>query len=766
MATHTRTWILAGLLGLVTACGGGGGGDRAPGVESGPPPSGGAVTPPTPEIPAPNPAPYEEAERLFAFITDAQIDDEGRAVVDFQLTDGNNTAIIDLEQSNVRFVLSKLQSSPLGNLTGSWLSYVNRIEQPGVGPGTEAKLQATYERDGEFTNNEDGSYRYRFITSVNDLTQDVLDQAAAEGLDLSYEPDRTHRVAIQFDGAQDTANPFRDWVPATGATEGIFQMQIAATENCNLCHDKLGIHGGNRTDVEYCVTCHNPGSTDANSGNTVDMKVMIHKIHMGANLPSVMAGGEYAIYGFRDSKHDYSNLHYPQDIRRCVNCHAGSATGEGRDDLVLTAQGDNWAEYSSRAVCGSCHEDLDFDRHAGGQPDDSGCAGCHSANGFAGSIADSHRMLDQEAREAFAASILDVSNSMPGEAPVITFKVSNPLTGEDYDLMNDPVWTGGGSSLNVKMAWNTGDYTNTGNYVLDENGEPTADNASSVSISALSNATDNGDGSYSVTMPLAVPDGSLEPGIAATGSGVATIEGHPVVDYNGDGMAQSVPVGDVHSFFSIDEPDGQPVPRRQSVELQSCLACHGTLVLHGNNRADNIDSCVTCHNPRNTDRGVRAIAANPPTDGKSEESIDFKSMVHGIHAAAMRENPLQVVGFRGFTTYVYDTDAVHYPGNLGNCTACHTEDGFQLPLASTVLGTSVDTGDDVNDPTDDLVTTPATAVCASCHDDSVARAHMTNNGGDFATTQAAIDDEEVVESCSVCHGAGKAADVAEVHPVR
>ena len=67
---------------------------------------------------------------------------------------------------------------------------------------------------------------------------------------------------------------------------------------------------------------------------------------------------------------------------------------------------------------------------------------------------------------------------------------------------------------------------------------------------------------------------------------------------------------------------------------------------------------------------------NPPTDGKDEESIDFKTMIHGIHAAAMRENALQVVGFRGFTTYVYDEEHVHYPGDLSNCTTCHVDGGF------------------------------------------------------------------------------------------
>ena len=130
------------------------------------------------------------------------------------------------------------------------------------------------------------------------------------------------------------------------------------------------------------------------------------------------------------------------------------------------------------------------------------------------------------------------------------------------------------------------------------------------------------------------------------------------------------------TFFSIDEADGTAVQRRQAVTIQQCNACHSSLVLHGNNRADNIDSCVTCHNPRNTDRDVRAIAANPPTDGKQEESVNFTTMVHGIHAASIRENPLQIVGFQGRTTYVYDEDTVHYPGNIGNCLACHTDDGL------------------------------------------------------------------------------------------
>jgi len=153
---------------------------------------------------------------------------------------------------------------------------------------------------------------------------------------------------------------------------------------------------------------------------------------------------------------------------------------------------------------------------------------------------------------------------------------------------------------------------------------------------------------------------------------------------------------------------------------------------------------------------------NPPTDGKDEESLDFKTMVHGIHAGAVRENALQVVGFRGFTTYVYEEP---FPGDISNCLSCHTEDGFTLPLPDGVLGTTIDTGADHASPLDDTVVTPITAVCSSCHDGQTAAAHMIDNGGSFDTRQVAIDSGEVVETCNVCHATGRDADVAVKHNV-
>ena len=237
MATHARNWIMAATLGLLVACGGGGGGNSAPGVEPGPEAPGQPI-PPEPIPPTPSQTPYAEATVLNVYITSVTIPDDGQPVVEFSVADGNNNAITDLPPEDVRFTIAKLEPSPQGSATGSWQSYINRIEVPTVGTGTEPMLQATSETATEegFTNNGDGTYQFRMAKNVTTQPDDIQAQADSEGLDLSYQSGYTTRVAMQFDGNPNTtANPHYDWVPATGATSGIATMDISATANCKLC---------------------------------------------------------------------------------------------------------------------------------------------------------------------------------------------------------------------------------------------------------------------------------------------------------------------------------------------------------------------------------------------------------------------------------------------------------------------------------------------------------------------------------------------------
>ncbi len=725
----TPLWLRKGLMTLLMfllslmllACGSDGkdGQNGAPG-ETGP------VAPSAPEV-------STNATALMVTINSVEIN--STAVVNFTVIDQKGLPVVNL--SGPRFSLAKLIPGSHGN-NSAWQSYINTTEDAdGNGPGTETTIQATQDRTGTLTNNQDGSYSYTFSNNISEITSPIA---------VTYQPEFSHRLAIQISGnEQPVTNVIYDWRPADGATSDIFRREIVKTQSCNTCHDGLALHGGGRVESQMCVTCHNPGSVDANSGNTVDYTVMIHKIHRGEQLPSVVAGNEYAIWGFRDTKHDYSEVTLPMDIRNCSKCHDSSDT--------QTPNAGNWQSMPTIEACGSCHDDIDFalgksGGHAGGiMTDNSECSVCHRAGGFVGSIADSHQISRQVATSKFQFNILSVTNTAPSEFPKVTFSITNPEAGDAaYDILNDAEFTAGGgaSRIAVDIAWSTTEYNNEGTGALVAN---------ALSLNPLTSAFDNGDGSFTVTSTTAIPAGQ-------TGSGSVALEGHPALDLDNDGsFTDRVPVKTVVSYFTIT--DFSAIARRDVVTIEKCQTCHVNLSLHGDNRNDNIPACLMCHNPSATDINRRPAS---PADGLKEQSVDFKHMIHAIHASGKRENPFIVYGFGNSK---HDFSTVTYPGKLNNCQACHVADSYQLPLKQQVQGTTIDSGASLAARADDLKVTPTAAVCSSCHDDPLSKAHMLQNGGaSFSTSQAEIDNFDVVETCVFCHGDGALSDVKVVHGVK
>lgn len=701
--------LLLTLLILASGCGGGGGAG-APDVEPGPPPSNEAPQPPDPLPPPVEPNRYAEAKFATATITDARI---GQAdEVDFTLTDGDGVALTGLTMTDVRLHIAKLIPASDGN-SDYWQSYLNRTRIPAVNPDNPAAIQASSTSGGELIDHGDGTYTWRFAEDINEIT---------DPLAVPFEPDLTHRVGIQFSGGF-PINPTFDWVPATGAVSAITSYEIAATESCNTCHNPLAIHGGGRIEIKMCVICHNPGTIEPNSGESMDMKVLTHRIHMGAQLPSVVSGEPYRVWGYRDSLHDYSNIVYPQEITNCAGCHTGSASAnEPVTAPVVTANGDNWHEVPTMAGCGSCHDDLDFATHAGGQFDNSGCRSCHNPAGIAGSVIDNHVNTALARLDEVAINIESVSATAPGSIPTVRFSVTNPLEGNrPYDILTDPTF----ARLRLALSWNTDEFTNTG---VSPDGKPF-----SAITDALAAAVDNGDSTYTLSAASPIPDGSEPPFRAATGSGMAIFEGRR--DINGERL----PFVTKPYYFAIDDP--APQPRRKVVAMDKCNDCHALTRFHGDLRTNTEAGCQGCHNPRvATDAG---------------ESIDMKRMIHGIHAAAVRENPLVIQGAP------FDTNVVQFPGELTDCRTCHTGDSFRLPVADTLLGVTLDMGADLADPADDVMVTPQAATCTGCHDGDVAVAHMIQNGADFEATEATVNLR--TETCVICHGAGRSADVLTVH---
>ena len=261
-------------------------------------------------------------------------------------------------------------------------------------------------------------------------------------------------------------------------------------------------------------------------------------------------------------------------------------------------------------------------------------------------------------------------------------------------------------------------------------------------------------------------------------NGIAAMEGRPICPLTGPVLpgcpvaggvakAANIPVKSVVKEFSFT---GGPVAaRRKIVDIAKCKKCHHggkhgdtvvpRLSLHGANRNEDLKLCVICHNANQTDIPYRATGA--------EVSLDFKRMVHGIHAGGFRKTPLQIVGFQGT---LYDFSTVRFPAELSNCNKCHVNGSYALPISAKALGSTVDTRStqatptalrtvDV-DPSNDVEITPTAAVCSGCHDGAEVRTHMIRTGGASFGTYAGSG---VVEKCVNCHGPGKSEDVRRAH---
>lgn len=669
-------------------------------------------------------------ETLDIEITDVSIN--GRPVVEFTVTDQDGLRFIGLEAGQPRFTIAKLVPGTDGD-SDHWQNYINRLEQPDVGPGTESKIQATTENNGTLQNHQDGTYTYTFATNITTVTSPLA---------VSYDATLTHRVGIELRGGVPGANAVYTFQPSTGMTTGINDLKIVETGTCNACHGKLALHGNARFDTELCVLCHNPGSADANSGNTVDFKVMIHKIHAGEELPSVAAGGSYTIYGNNDSLHDFSDVVFPRDIRSCTVCHDPTD--------AATPQAGNIAANPGIQACGSCHDDVDFAAgvaggHEGGAvTDNSECTTCHATDRVAGGVLASHAIPVIEEGERFAFNLLSVSQTAPGQTPQVVLSVTDPTDNNaPYNILGDPEFSG--AALTLRFGWSTLEYSNSPGGLATGNTP-----ALPVNVNVLTTAVSNGDGTFTVNAPSAVPAAGV------SGSGVVSMEGRARVN------ATNIPITGAVRYFAIT--DAQPVPRRQVVDTAKCQVCHGErdrLAFHGGSRTDNVELCVVCHNANVTDINRRPADPMTTIDGLVEQSAHFKYMIHSIHGAAQRDpdKPFVVYGFGGTA---HDFSDVRYPRPASDCAACHVDGSVELPLPAGVLATTVSSGALRYDPADDLNITAAAAACGSCHNDDLAEAHMLQNGALFDQTQGTID-SSTVETCAVCHGPGSLADVEVMH---
>jgi OmcA/MtrC family decaheme c-type cytochrome len=657
---------------------------------------------------------------LVFSVVSAKIASDGTISVDFKVTD---PAGLPLDTAGIqtpgaispRFIAAYI---PKGQTQFS--SYV--VSTATAISGGATATQAAGDSGGTTTTVAVGEYVYTFKNKAP----------------TNFDPTVTNRIGIygsrnltQWDLGTDYASTTFDFVP--NGSKVTLTRDVVRTADCNSCHDQLAFHGGSRRGTDLCIMCHQPQTSDPNTGNSLDFKVFIHSIHMGSSLPSVLAGKPYQVIGFGNAATDWSTVIYPADVRRCQTCH---------NPKNGAAQTNNWLTNPNRAACGGCHNDVNFAtglNHVNlPEVDDTQCTNCHIPQGeleFDASIMGAHTIPDQSATIAgLNFTMVKVVNGGAGQKPTVTFTV------RDNQGNGIPMgtFTSNSGTLSLTMAGPTSDfgYTSFGSDVTTTPGYVT-ETATGSSCSA--------DGTCQYTFTHAVP-------AKATGSYAIGIEGRLTATLlPGTTQQMTTTYGGVNQviYFSTD---GTPVqPRRTVVALSNCNNCHAKLEVHGNLR-NNTAYCVICHNPSNTDFTQRPSAVVASDRTLPNQAINFALLAHKIHTGvnlATFNQTYVIVGFGGSHN---DFSGVRFPAmsptgavhDTTDCGLCHTG-GSQavFPIGK----------NPVTDPQGLLNPAPATtSACTACHLNTSAMAHAQAN-----------TDPKFGESCDVCHASGAAFDVNQVH---
>lgn len=653
------------------------------------------------------------APGLVITITSVKIPKDLRPIVNFKATDERGDPVGKNELTEVRFLLAYL-TDPGNGSTLRYVSYNTRIEDPDLTPNSgDEEVQATYDLAGlaGVKQKSNGTFRYKFATAVP----------------ANYNPAASHQVGGQFrrvfgaNGVTYKANAVFAFRPDGGKV--VERRQVVDTNTCNNCHTRLSEHGDIRREIQLCIMCHTPQSTDANTGNTVDMAVMIHKIHMGEELPSVQGGEPYQIVGFGNTVHDYSDVAFPQDIRNCEVCHSGTADAKaGAATYHL--------DHPTMAGCASCHDRTWFDTsqptptgytpHLIGVPltDDSLCATCHrpTAPGVK-PIFEAH-LLPTETSDApglkYQITGYSILNADTAPKLQITFMA---LNGDGTPITN--LQSDANISLSGVIAWPVQEYTQRIQNTFKGSG-------------ATGTLVNNGGGSYTYTFGSSLPVGSTDTFAMALQSRR---------NFTHDGVTYQQGVENNARFIFTLDAKAAPVERRQSVLEANCQKCHSEVRAHGEQRVG-VDFCVMCHTVLQTDETRR----DPVAPTTKPETVNFKDMIHAIHRGEDLEQDFTVYGFGNIA---HDFTEVRFPGDLSQCAICHKTGANGLPTPPEALPTTIT--ENGGQPVRTVL--PQTAACTSCHD------------GFAPVLHAALNSDLVggAESCEVCHGTSSTFAVDLVH---
>ena len=383
----------------------------------------------------------------------------------------------------------------------------------------------------------DGSYTYTFANPIPDTYLAPLNDTPSFGVEdgeLTGQPllSGTYTVGlygyweffIDGESERDVGNAVEDFLLGDGSG-ALASREVVKQDNCNQCHGELQAHGGQRQLVTLCLMCHTSGSEDRNvasaaggtPGASIDFRIMIHKIHAGKHLPSVLGvttnpdGSRkydappepYQLVGFNNSVIDFSHVGFPvwpnglvalprdsgysslgstqqgqeNTIRmgpaNCLVCHGDPDEG---GPLTAPTQGGVAFSQPSRNACGSCHTDVIWGQPytanlqtMGPQANNANCTLCHGAQGQPLSVKDAHLhpLKNPLFNQGFNVEVTAIGAEggtgavQPGQKLEVTFSIK-----DDEGTTTAP---GASDSLSLAISGPTGNYN-----VLHSSGFPIA----------------------------------------------------------------------------------------------------------------------------------------------------------------------------------------------------------------------------------------------------------------------------------------------------
>jgi OmcA/MtrC family decaheme c-type cytochrome len=648
-----------------------------------------------------SPTPNASGPRIE--ITEASIDAGNHVVANYTVTqNGQPASAATVASLQTNWTLAGLSVDPVtvvsapDEATGqirppvqAWQSYVLTGSEalsslPIDGPGTAAAfvqsnvIQPGSETGGTVQDLGGGKYSYTF--------QNALPQNLDRG--------QTLRIGAWLGGAPGTLQTTStfDFVPNGGAPQ---TRELVLDASCNKCHGVLQAHGGFRTGVKLCVTCHTyqnadadtvdpaapTGATASTNPNPLDLGRLVHRIHRGRELPTLYTrsgptkpnatranvsppffpsvnkpklGQKYSVIGFQGSETIYgqvvnrtdnnqpavaiaSGVGFPQGLRNCEACHGGAAQAQQRFNDI------------SRRTCQGCHTDTWFGdpatiasddvhyMHPGDtQADDHNCYGCHVPTTSAPAVdADATALhiapVNSPSWNGLTAKIVGVQNMKPGQSPSVVFTLQD----RDGALspLNSPSPDKDPTSP-VPRALSRVAITISGPTSPDyQTGNAPVTETVPLTYTADAN------GQLTYTFKATIPPN-------ATGTWAVAIEARrsaatPFYDATADAYSwpftgESINEYADNSVQYVDvaagtAPGVSPSPRRQVVSRDSCNNCHQALSAHGDLR-HNIEYCVMCHTPDGTDWSQRPKG----TDGNVALAATFDDLEErSIHFKVM-----------------------------------------------------------------------------------------------------------------------------------